>query len=79
VAAAEGVDLPADLPDKALGMADALNPNNYSSLHHDLDHGRRMELDALLGAVVRRGERHGVDVPTSKAVYGVLEPWAARV
>jgi 2-dehydropantoate 2-reductase len=79
VAAAEGVELPADLPDKALGMADAVDPHSYSSLHHDLVHGRRMELDALLGEVVRRGERHGVDVPTSKAVYGMLEPWAARV
>lgn len=78
VAAAEGIDLPADLPDKTLGMADALDPNSYSSLHHDLVHGHRMELDALLGEVVRRGDRHGVDVTTTRAVYGVLEPWAAR-
>jgi 2-dehydropantoate 2-reductase len=60
-------------------MADALTPNSYSSLHHDLVRGRRMELGPLLGEVVRRGERHGVDVPMSRAVYGVLEPWAARV
>jgi 2-dehydropantoate 2-reductase len=79
VAAAEGVELPADLPDKTLDMADAVDPNSYSSLHHDMVHGRRMELDALLGEVVRRGERHGVDVPTTRAVYGVLEPWAARL
>jgi ketopantoate reductase len=37
-----------------------------------------MELEALLGEVVRRGARRGVDVPASKAVYGVLQPWAAR-
>lgn len=79
VAAAGGVTLPAELPDTALGMADAIDPDSFSSLHHDLVHGRRMELEALLGEVVRRGERHGVDVPTTRAVYGVLEPWAARV
>lgn len=79
VAAAEGVALPDDLPDKALGMADAIDPDSYSSLHHDLVQGRRMELDALLGEVVRRGSRHGVDVPTTRAVHGVLEPWSARV
>jgi 2-dehydropantoate 2-reductase len=78
VAAAEGVDLPSDLPDKSLAFADAMDANAFSSLHHDLIHGRRMELDALLGEVVRRGERLGVDVPTSRAVYGMLEPWAAR-
>ena len=79
MAAAEGVELPADLPETTLGMADAIDPNSYSSLHYDLVHGRRMELDALLGEVLRRGEARGVDVPTTRAIYGVLEPWAARV
>lgn len=78
VAAAEGVDLPSDLPDTTLGFADGLEPGSGSSLHHDLVHGRRMELDTLLGDVVRRGEHLGVEVPTSRAVYGVLQPWAAR-
>lgn len=78
VAAADGVELPDDLPDKTLGFADALEPGGFSSLYHDLVHGRRMELDALLGEVIRRGERGGVDIPTSRAVYGVLQPWAAR-
>ncbi len=78
VAAAEGVALPADLPARTLGNADALDPNSYSSLHHDLVRGNRLELDALLGEVIRRGERHRVEVPTTKAVYGVLAPWAAR-
>lgn len=78
VAAAEGIELPADLPDKTLGFANALEPGAGSSLHDDLVHGRRMELDTLLGEVIRRGEHRGVEVPTSRAVYGVLQPWAAR-
>lgn len=78
VAAAEGIDLPTDLSDTTLGMADAVDPGSFSSLHHDLVHGHRLELDALLGEVVRRGAARGVDVPATRAVYGVLEPWAAR-
>lgn len=78
VAAAEGVDLPVDLAARTLGTADALDPNSFSSLHHDLVQGNRLELDALLGEVIRRGERRGVDVPATRAVYGVLAPWAAR-
>jgi 2-dehydropantoate 2-reductase len=79
VAAAEGVRLSTELPQRTLAFADALEPGGFSSLHHDLVSGRRMELDALLGEVVRRGERLGVAVPASRAVYGVLQPWAARV
>lgn len=78
VAAAEGVGLPEDLPARTLAMADQVDEGSFSSLYHDLAHGRRMELDALLGEVVRRAEGHGVDVPTSQAVLGVLQPWAAR-
>lgn len=78
VAAAEDVALPDDLPDRHVAFADGLEPASYSSLHHDLVNGRRMELDALLGEVVRRGRRLGVAVPASEAVLGVLEPWAVR-
>ena len=78
VAAGEGVVLPDDLPDKTLGFADGLDPGAFSSLHHDLVHGHRMELDALLGEVVRRGELAGVAVPTSQALYGVLQPSALK-
>jgi ketopantoate reductase len=40
--------------------------------------GRRMELEALHGFVVRRGAQHGLAVPTSEAVYAILQPWAIR-
>lgn len=78
VAAAEDVALPDDLPDRHLAFAAGLEPGSYSSLHHDLVTGRRMELDSLLGEVFRRAGERGVAVPTSAAVHAVLEPWAAR-
>jgi ketopantoate reductase len=38
--------------------------------------GRPMELEALLGEVVRRGLRAGVATPVSEILYGVLLPTA---
>jgi 2-dehydropantoate 2-reductase len=78
VAAAEGVVLAPDLPDKNLRFAEQLEPDSTSSLYHDLVHGHRLELDALLGEVVRRGENHGLDVSASRVLYAVLAPSAAR-
>jgi 2-dehydropantoate 2-reductase len=77
VAAAEGIELPADLPDQTVDL-DSLDPESFSSLHHDLVHGRRMELDELHGEVLRRADVRGIEVPATRAIYGVLQPWAAR-
>jgi len=78
VGRAEGIDLPADLPDRHLAFADGLDGDSYSSLYHDLTHGRAMELDALLGEVVRRGAEAGVATPMSQALYAILQPLALR-
>jgi 2-dehydropantoate 2-reductase len=53
-------------------------PGSFSSLHYDLEAGRRMELDTLHGFVVRRAARHDLAVPMSEAVYAILQPWAIR-
>jgi 2-dehydropantoate 2-reductase len=78
VARAEGIGLPADLPDRHLAFADGLEFGGYSSLHHDLTHGDAMELEALLGEVVRRGTRAAVPTPMSEALYAMLQPWQLR-
>jgi 2-dehydropantoate 2-reductase len=72
---AEGVTLPSDLVDATMGQIDALAPDVLSSLHHDLIHGKRLELEALHGHAVRLGERHGVPTPTVFAVYAALTPY----
>jgi 2-dehydropantoate 2-reductase len=69
VARAEGIHLPADRPDRHLAFADALEFGGYSSPHHDLIHGRAMELEALLGEVARRAARAGVATPMNQALY----------
>jgi len=78
LAAAEGVALPDDLADNHLELADGLDPTAYSSLYDDMVAGRRMELDALVGEVVRRAQRASVPVPTSATIFAILSPWAAR-
>ena len=78
LAAAEGVPLPAEVREQVLAGTQASDPQGTSSLHNDLAHGRRMELEALHGLVVRRAANHGLAVPFSQAVYAILKPWAVR-
>jgi 2-dehydropantoate 2-reductase len=78
VGRASGVPLPDDVVDGAVSLASGLEAGATSSLSHDLVSGHRMELDALQGSVVRRGDALGVDVPVSRTVHGLLAPWAAR-
>jgi 2-dehydropantoate 2-reductase len=72
-----GVGLPADAVETVMTQAAALAPEAYSSLHHDLTQGKRLELEALHGHAVRLGERHGVPTPMTFAVYAALKPHAA--
>jgi ketopantoate reductase len=37
-----------------------------------------MELEALQGAVIRLGRRHGIPTPWMDAAYAILQPWARR-
>jgi 2-dehydropantoate 2-reductase len=78
VAAAEGIELPDDTVSRHSGFAEQLEPTGYSSLYDDLTNGRRMELEALHGTVVRRALRHGISVPVSETIYATLRPWAVR-
>jgi 2-dehydropantoate 2-reductase len=78
VAEADGHPVPQAAQERALALAQAVEPGSFSSLHDDLVAGRRMELEALHGFVVRRAAQHGLAVPTSEAVYAILQPWATH-
>ena len=75
VAAAEGVVLSDADIERHEALAQSLEPGTFSSLHHDLTTGKRMELHALHGELVRRARTHGVGVPATEAVYAILRPW----
>lgn len=76
VAKAEGVPLPDDLVERTLSVARNLEPGGYASLYDDLAAGRRLELEALHGELVRRAERAGLPAPVSSVIYALLLPWA---
>ena len=78
VAEAAGNPVPPSAQQRILTMAQAVEAGSFSSLHDDLVAGRRMELEALHGFVVRRAAELGVPVPMSEAVYAILQPWAVR-
>ncbi|WP_372909633.1 ketopantoate reductase family protein [Salinigranum sp.] len=78
VADARGVGMPEDTVDRWMEFAEGIEEDAYSSLHYDLTHDKRMELEGLHGAVVRAGDEEGVDVPMTEAVYSILRPWAVR-
>ncbi|WP_226481585.1 2-dehydropantoate 2-reductase [Natrinema amylolyticum] len=78
VGSAEGVALPDDTVDEWLEFARELDPDMYSSLHYDLTHDKRLELEALHGSVVRHADEVGVETPMNEAVHAILRPWAER-
>jgi 2-dehydropantoate 2-reductase len=78
VGRATGVDLPEGTAARWMGFAEDLEADSYSSLYYDLTHGKPLELEALHGAVVRRGRANETAVPMNEAVYAILRPWAVR-
>ena len=60
VARAEGAAVSAD---DVMGFFDAIPTGMKSSMQRDAESGRRLELDAIGGAVVRAGDRHHIAVP----------------
>ncbi|WP_248898160.1 ketopantoate reductase family protein [Haloplanus halobius] len=74
VANATGVELSDEVADRWLSFATELDPDSYSSLHHDLVHGNRTELEAFQGTVVDYADQQDVAVPATEAVYAVLKP-----
>jgi 2-dehydropantoate 2-reductase len=77
LARAEGVPVAADVVDRMIPYIEAIPGSMRSSLLIDLQQGKRIEVEALQGAVVRRAERVGVSVPILATLYAVLKLHAA--
>src|SRR3954468_19739062 len=74
VARAEGATVRAD---DVVGFFDAIPASMKSSMQRDAESGRRLELDAIGGAVVRAADRHHIAVPiTSRYVDELLRRYA---
>lgn len=76
IARAEGIGLPADLADEIVRYVESIPPSTRSSLLIDLQAGKRIEVEALPGSVVRRGRAAGIPTPIMETLYAVLLPYA---
>jgi 2-dehydropantoate 2-reductase len=71
-----GMELPVSV-DQRMAGAEKVGEHKTSMLQ-DLETGRPMELEALVGSVVELGEKVGVPMPYTRTVYGCTKLLAAR-
>lgn len=69
VAAAENVGLPFDNPIEAVEDVAYKTANNISSMFQDVRRGAPTEVDAINGAVTRRGEKRGIQTPYNRSCW----------
>jgi len=77
VARAEGVPVAADVVDRIVPYVEGIPGTMRSSLLIDLQAGKRIEVEALQGSVVRRAAKLGIAVPIMSTLYSVLKLHAA--
>lgn len=72
VAGASGVELSDDVVGRTMAFADQMPADSTSSMQRDLASGGDSELDAQVGAIVRAGTTHQVDVRLHDFIYTAL-------
>lgn len=70
VAKAEGMEMKVE---SVMESIDKLPSDLGTSMQRDVMAGKQSEVDAISGAVVRRGEKHGIKSPNIKAVIAMIE------
>jgi 2-dehydropantoate 2-reductase len=64
-----------DIVDRQMTFSRALPPAITTSMLHDLERGKPLELNDLSGAVVRLGREVCVDTPIHAAIQSALQPY----
>jgi 2-dehydropantoate 2-reductase len=72
VARAEGVELAADEPARAMAALMTFSGELGTSMYFDRLAGRHMEIEALTGAIVAAGERHRIATPVNRTLLMLL-------
>ncbi len=72
VARAQGVELAADEAERAIAALMTFSGELGTSMYFDRLAGREMEIEALTGAIVAAGERHGIATPVNHALLTLL-------
>jgi 2-dehydropantoate 2-reductase len=76
VARAEGLRVAENMIERVTTYMNGVAPEMRPSMLIDLSAGKRIEVEALQGAVVRRGAACGVPTPVMATLYAVLRPHA---
>ncbi len=75
IAKAEGVTISENRFETLREYMANIPPSTRSSLLIDLEQGKRIEVEALQGAAVRRAQKHGLAVPIVSTLYALLKAW----
>jgi len=75
VAHARGIRLPQSALADMLAHVAGMPPQTKSSMLYDLEHGKRLELPWLSGAVLRIGHELNVETPIHRFITTVLSPF----
>ena len=75
VARASGVAMPDNFLDQSRGIMAGINPMLRPSMYYDLQAGKPLGLEDMIGVVVRLGEKHDVSTPLTFAMYAALKPY----
>ncbi len=76
VGLARGMALPANIVEQTLRLTEGFAPETKPSLLADLEAGRRLELEAMSGTVVRYAREARVPTPVHRVIYAALKPSA---
>ena len=79
VGRALGAPVMEDSLEWAMTSLDNFPAGGRASLAKDFQEGNPVELEGLIGTVVRLGEEAGVPTPLNAAVYAILKPWELRL
>jgi 2-dehydropantoate 2-reductase len=78
VAQAEGVPVPPGQRERVTAYMNSVPATMRASLLIDLQQGKRIEVEALQGSVVRRGAARAVPTPIMSTLYAVLRAASAQ-
>ena len=72
---AAGASFPGDQAQRSLELLKGLPAPMYASMHHDLAEGKPLELEGLIGTLIRRGRQHSIPTPFHAFAYACLKPY----
>ncbi len=79
VAKAEGAGIDADEIVQRTVLVARRTAANRSSMLQDLDHGRRTEIDAITGAILRSAVRERIAAPLNQALFALVKAREAAI